>query len=146
MTGVNPMSQRLPGGALYVLPLGYTRPPLTLNDRHGWRREAAIKAAIRRNVATRLRALAGPPGAAVGRHLDVELHYAPADRRARDADNLMGTLKPCIDALHAAGKPGVARYPLVIDDTPDRVTWHPPIIEPVDKYGARMWLRLQVTW
>lgn len=136
--------QRTVGGhPVYVLPLGYDRPPLSLNDRGRSRGAARAKAAkvraLRADVALRLRALLGRPSAIVP-HIHVQLHYVPRDRRIRDADNLVATLKPCIDALHLDGKAGSPRTPLVINDDPAHVSWSPPRIHLPDDHGPRLWL------
>lgn len=130
------------GLPIYIVPLGYTKPPLSLNDRHGYRTKAKITREVRVRVAQKLRALIGRPSAIVP-HIHVVLHYVPKDRRTRDTDNLVATLKPCIDALTASGKPGLAQTPLVEDDDPDHVTWSPPKIHAPDDAGPRMWLEIR---
>ena len=64
---------------------------------------------------------------------EVLMHYRPADRRRRDADGLVATLKPVCDGLVDAG--------LVVDDTPDLMTKHMPVIEPAAR-PFRVWLTI----
>ena len=89
--------------------LPYTKPPLNLNDRMHWRRKAQIVKAVRSYVGGM--AIYMKPYQTVR----VELHYVPRDKRRRDADNLVATLKPCLDGLVDAG--------VIADDSPEYVTW-----------------------
>lgn len=110
----------------WVLRLPYTRPPLTGNDRMHWRKKAAITADIRRTVRDRvaLSQFTDDPWPVEADHVVVELHYWPRDRRRRDADNLVPTLKVCADALVDA---------LVVDDdTPAEMTKRMPVIHDPD--------------
>jgi hypothetical protein len=51
----------------------------------------------------------------------VGIEYVTGDNRRRDSDNLVsGVLKHVLDGLVDAG--------LVPDDTPDYVSWRPPVI------------------
>lgn len=128
----------------YVLPLtGLTRPPLSLNDRG--RTKGAMMAKARKT--RHLRDLVVVAGRAAGvepwPYLHVVLHYVPRDRRARDRDNLVATLKPCIDALTAAGQDrGRACLGMVPDDTGDHVGWSAPVIHEPDG-EPRLWLTVQ---
>lgn len=88
----------------------YTTPPLSLNDRKHWRVKAKITAEVRGYV--REAAYYRVPACSA---IAVELHYVPRDARRRDRDNLVATLKPCMDALVDAG--------VVPDDTPEFVEW-----------------------
>lgn len=140
--GVNAEEYRsITGAPVWIIPLGFTAPPLSLNDRGrskgAVRRKAALVRQLRTNVFLRGRQLKMTPV----QHLHVALHYVPRDRRARDADNLVATLKPAIDALTAKGQDrGWPALGLVPDDTPDHVTWTPPRIHPPDEHGPRLWL------
>lgn len=128
------------GMPCYVIPLGFTAPPLTLNDRHHFRKRARLVKAIRVAVWTRGRQLQVKPA----QHVHVTLHYVPRDHRSRDADNLVGTLKPAIDALTAAGADrGRVCLSVVPDDTPEYVSWSTPVIHEPDEHGPRMWLEVQ---
>ena len=88
----------------------YTKPPLSLNDRMHWRKKASITKTVRFNVGA-VAAYAVPAVSAA----IVELHYVPRDARRRDRDNLVATLKPCMDGLVDAG--------VIPDDTPEYLTW-----------------------
>lgn len=100
----------------YLLPLPYDRPPLTANQRHHWRRRARLTAGVRRTTATLTRSV-GVPG--LGR-CSVRLVWTVTDRRRRDVDNLVPTLKACADGLIDAG--------VVDDDVPALMTKHMPEI------------------
>lgn len=113
------------------LGLPWDRPPLSMNDRMtGPQRDAAI-AKVRRDAGWIARA------ARLGhhQHVTVALHYQPARRGRRDADNLVATLKPVADALVDAR--------LVDDDDPAHMTkLMPPVIDapaPGQRRG-RLWL------
>lgn len=143
--GLEPRVTRSSSGRTvsYELPLPYQRPPLSLNDGLGGKRGRHAKAAkvraLRDAVTVRGRQLDMRPAP----HLHVVLHYVPRDRRARDADNLVATLKPCIDALTAAGATrGWACLSLVPDDTPEHLSWAPPTIHAPDEHGPRLWLQV----
>lgn len=145
VNGLEPGTVRsVTGLPVYYLPLGYLRPPLSLNDRGSWRAKARKVKELRVRTAWRARALIGPAGVTAA-HIHVQLTYVPPDRRDRDPDNLVATLKPCIDALTGAG---VARgwpcYPMVADDTPAHVTWAAPKILEPDVHGGRLWLTISV--
>lgn len=88
----------------------YTKPPLSLNDRMHWRKKAGITKIIRAGVADDAGRTVPACSAAT-----VELHYVPRDKRRRDRDNLVATLKPCMDGLVDAG--------VIPDDTPEYLTW-----------------------
>jgi len=88
----------------------YTKPPLSLNDRMHWRKKAGITKIIRRDICNAAANHIALLGWAV-----VELHYVPRDKRRRDRDNLVATLKPCMDGLVDAG--------VIPDDTPEYLTW-----------------------
>lgn len=112
----------------HVIALPFTTPPLSLNDRGHWATKARMVRDVRDTVHTLAQVTKIP---AYGRIL-VELHYVPRDNRRRDADNLVATLKPCIDGLVDAG--------VVLDDSPQYVTWMPPIIDPADSNNPHLYL------
>lgn len=132
------------GLPVWIVPLvGHARPPLSLNDR-GLSKGAALKKAriirgLRGLVATQLLAA----GATRVPHVHVVLHYVPRDRRPRDRDNLVATLKPCLDALHRAGRPGSPTAGIVADDTPEFVSWTAPVIHPAEPDAPRLWLEVR---
>jgi len=113
-----------------ILPL--TR-PLSLNDRTHYMVKAKQVSSLRRAVHVLARAQNIP-------HLEkahVTLHYQPRDKRRRDSDSLVATLKPAIDGIVDAG--------VIPDDTPEYVSWEPPIIHPPApkaRQGA-LWLTVQ---
>ena len=143
--GLEPMVLRVPGRLpRYILPLPYDRPPLSLNDRG--RSKAAVRGKARK--VRELRAAVYVVGKALKAepwpHLRVVLHYVPADARVRDRDNLVATLKPCIDALTAKGADrGWPCLGMVPDDDPEHISWAPPVIHEPDEHGARVWLTVQ---
>lgn len=106
------------------------KPPLSANQRLHWRKKADITASIRREVAWWAKAARiGPQD-----HIVVQLHYAPQDKRRRDAANLTATQKPSVDGLVDAG--------VVPDDTARWVTELMPVIHEPNGGAKRMWLRV----
>lgn len=73
--------------------------PLSMNDREHWRTKARKVKQLRSDIKTLARAAGIPPLVRIA----VELHYAPRDRRRRDAINLSATLKVCEDGIVDAG-------------------------------------------
>ncbi len=107
---------------LYELRLPWTKPPLSANDRHHWRRKAAIVATVRGTTAGLVMAADWPVEAD---HITVGLHYWPRDNRRRDADNLVVPLfKALVDGLVDAR--------VVVDDDDSHVTRLMPVIHPAD--------------
>lgn len=108
----------------WVIKLPWTRPPLSLNDRYP---SPVVKAkkneAVREEARWVIRAARMP---ALTR-CRVELVYQPTDRRPRDTDNLVATLKPVCDALVLEG--------VVRDDTPDLMDKRMPRIGEVHRPG-----------
>ncbi|MGV0870044.1 hypothetical protein [Corynebacterium kalidii] len=128
------------GVSTYIMPLSFTRPPLTMNQRLHWRKRAAITRSIRDEVLTRARGMRLPQGLS---RITVTLHYQAPDRRRRDADNLVPTLKACCDAL-AAGTTSHPGYGIVADDTPDQMAKLMPTIHPAsDGTPAKCWLTIE---
>ena len=83
----------------------WAAPPLTANQRYHWRKKAAITADIRQwaRLLFRTTYLQAP--------ITVQLDWHVPDRRRRDVDNAVPTLKAICDGLVDAE--------LVRDDTPD---------------------------
>lgn len=106
-------------------------PPLTANDRLHWRKKAELTALVRDSVAWRAR----NEGIGVREHVVVQLHYAPQDRRRRDASNLMPTQKAAVDGLVLAG--------VVPDDTAHWVTELMPVVHQPNGGARRMWLSVR---
>ncbi len=113
-----------------VIPLAWTKPPLTGNDRGHTRYSPFTRIKGEAQVAIRAANVDPVPGAVV------TLHWLIPTKGRRDSDNLNPTLKACLDALVAEG---------VLPD--DSWVWvprsgneiHGPNGEP-----ARMWLELDV--
>jgi len=110
----------------YEIRLSWAAPPLTANQRNHWRKQAAIVKSTREAVAWAVcrRQFTSEPLPVLADHVVVELHYWPRDRRRRDADNLVPTLKAACDGLVDAK--------VVRDDTPDLMTKHMPQIHEPD--------------
>lgn len=101
----------------WLIPLSYTRPPLTLNQRMHWSHRARVSRQIHDEVRIHVARLNVPP-------LDcptVTLHYTPRDKRRRDADNVVPTSKACVDGLRLCG--------VLAEDTPDQVDHRMPVID-----------------
>lgn len=103
-----------------VLP--WTVPPVKPNGGHGNIYAHAAKVKSTRQTMGLLAKKAGIPW--LGR-CEVALTWYVSDKRKRDADNLVWTLKPLADAL-AGNKPH--DHKIVDDDTPDLMTKHMPEI------------------
>lgn len=119
--------------------LPYEKPPLSLNDRHHWAKHASLVAALKARTRNAVRAADVP-------HLDhvhVELHYRGKTNAVKDVDNIVATLKPCIDALHHPDE--ASRWePIVDGDDPRYVTWRPPILHRAEKgRPGALWLILR---
>lgn len=113
------------------VPLWKGKPPLTLNQRLHWREKAKRTQVTRDAVTWLVKALRLPSQ----EHISVQLHYATGDMRRRDQDNLVPTLKVCLDGCVRAG--------LVADDTPELVTWWAPEI--VNGPGKRrLWITIHI--
>jgi crossover junction endodeoxyribonuclease RusA len=112
------------------LPLPFTKPPLSLNDRGHWAAKARTTKAVRNAVAVVARSKKMP----ACERIAVELHYQQKVARPIDGDNLMATVKPCVDGLRDAG--------VVPDDDHTRVVHHNPVVhapEPGQRHGL-VWL------
>ena len=115
----------------WTIQLPYSTPPLTLNGRQHWATKATAIREVRGTVATLARVLRIP----ACQRIHVELHYVPRDSRRRDQDNIVATLKPCIDGLVDAG--------VIPDDSPQYVTWVPPVIDPADHNNPHLYLHIE---
>lgn len=115
-----------------TITLSFKRPPLTANDRHGWQQKAGITKQVRQEAFWRARAARLPKNLA---HAEVGLTWVPCDRRRRDVDNIVPTLKALCD--------GLVDFGLVPDDTPEYMTKHMPTITAPDG-NPRM--ALTITW
>jgi crossover junction endodeoxyribonuclease RusA len=117
----------------WTLALPYARPPLTANQRLHWLSQSTVRTKLISDVQWLARQQHIPAMA----RCSVSLHWAPIDRRRRDADNLVPTLKVACDAL--------VRIGVVADDTPGLMHKYMPVIEPPEK-PARLWLYITTDW
>lgn len=116
---------------VFVLNFDWTRPPLTANQRLHWRTKATLTRDIRLTAALLARRIPD-----LGR-CEVQLIWYVTDRRIRDVDNLLPTLKACCDGLVDAG---VAR-----DDRPEYMVKRMPEIVLLPKTGrAHMTLTITI--
>jgi crossover junction endodeoxyribonuclease RusA len=113
----------------WVIRLPWTAPPLSLNDRSRSHWPSTRK---RRQVRGIARVLAHQAGVPALEACVVQLHYVPRDRRRRDTDNLVATLKPLADGLVDAG--------VVTDDTPQLMSKPEPRIEAPDSRDPHLYL------
>jgi len=116
----------------YTIHLPHTRPPLTSNQRFHWRKKASITADLRLQV-HRLLMLANVPPM---RKAQIELVWVVKDRRRRDVDNVVPTLKVCADAAVDAG--------VIQDDTPEFCVKVMPTIKH-DPWADTAHLELRIT-
>lgn len=115
-------------GAYMVQAFPWPRPPLSMNHRLHRMQEAKVTAMVRSEAA---RAFAlFPPVARV----EVTMTWTVKDRRRRDDENPVATLKALCDGLVDAG--------VVPDDTNEFMVKHMPVIEYVK--GAEPAIRLEV--
>lgn len=98
--------------------------PLSLNDRSHWSAKAAQVAELRADAGWCAKAAK----IAKCQKIKVTLIYEPRDKRRRDKDNLVATLKPVVDAL--------VDISVIPDDTPEHVEYDMPLIDvPNGKLG-----------
>lgn len=91
--------------------------PMSLNDRSHWSQKAEDVAQLRADAGWCVRE------AKVARcqKVRVTMIYEPRDKRRRDKDNLVATLKPIVDALVDTS--------VIPDDTPEHVEYEMPLID-----------------
>lgn len=124
---------------IYPITLPYPKPPLSLNDRGQTPGARAARSAVAATIKHDVKALAKSAGIGPQEHIHVRLHYRPPNRIRRDADNLVATLKPCLDGLVAAE--------IIPDDTPQHLDWSAPRIhEPVTSREPLLWLTVTTGW
>lgn len=104
-----------------VLP--FVKPPLNSNriSRMHWSEKGRLTQQVRRATAALVRNAGIPPMA----RCEVGLVWVVTDKRRRDADNSVPTLKACCDGIVDAG--------VVRDDTPDLMGKTMPIIRMGEK-------------
>lgn len=113
----------------WTVPLhGYTRPPLSLNDRMHHMKRHRITQGFKNDVINLLRVAKVPKGLD---RVTVVLHYAPRTKGRRDHDNLIATVKPICDAMVAAK--------VITDDDSVHVTLSPPVVHPATGEPGRVW-------
>lgn len=117
---------------VWVLPLPWTKAPLSLNQRLNH----YARYRLEQNVKHTAKALAQSKRIPRLDRCRVELVYVPRDRRRRDEDNLVASLKPLCDGLVLAG--------VVPDDTPWFMEKPSPRIAAADAAERVRW-RLVVT-
>jgi crossover junction endodeoxyribonuclease RusA len=115
---------------VYKVAFQYPSPPLTSNQRLHWRQKATLTAAIR--TTTRFYARDIPP---LGK-CSVGLTWYVTDKRRRDADNVVPTLKAMCDGLVDAL--------VVVDDTPDLMTKFMPEIVRMPKEDGPAFMELRI--
>lgn len=115
----------------WTIRLPYATPPLTLNGREHWATKSRMVRDLRAYVNLQARRQGIPK---LGR-VHVQLVYVPRDGRRRDSDNLVATLKPCLDGLVDAG--------IVEDDSPEYVSWDRPHIAYRDPTDPHLYITIQ---
>lgn len=115
----------------WELLLPYPSPPLSLNKRMHWRVENSWKKQLHNDVLVLCLLNHLPKDQARAR---VTLVWHPHDKRRRDTDNPVPTLKALID--------GLVKYRLVTDDSSEFVTSSVEILAPMRP--ARLLLRVEV--
>jgi crossover junction endodeoxyribonuclease RusA len=123
--------------AAYELDLPWTAPPLSLNHKHRWYTHAKKV----REVRDAAHVLAKQARIGPCPRVRVALHYRPRDRRTRDEENSIPTLKALCDGLVDAG--------IVPDDAPTFMVKDMPVLhEPASASGLkpRLWLVVEPLW
>lgn len=115
--------------AEWRIALPFVKPPLTLNQRMHWSEKARVTAQVRRATAALVRNEGIPPLA----QCEVGLVWQVTDKRRRDSDNAVTTLKACCDGIVDAG--------VVPDDTPDLMGKTMPTIVQAEKAGLILTIR-----
>jgi hypothetical protein len=115
-------------GHYMAVSFDWPRPPLSMNQRLHRMQEAKLTAMVRAAARERFRTF--PPVERV----EVLMTWTVKDRRRRDAENPVATLKALCDGLVDAG--------IVPDDTPQYMTKHMPVI--TYEKGAVPDIRLEV--
>lgn len=116
---------------MWRVDLPWVTPPLSLNDREHWGRKAAKVSHVRETTGWLVKAARIPAQP----RIHVVLHYLPGTAVRRDRDNLVATLKPCIDGIVDAG--------VVPDDDPAHVESVMPIVHPPERGHAALWLQIE---
>jgi hypothetical protein len=122
----------------WVIELPWATPPVKPNGGHGNVYAHAGKVRTTRQAMGLLARSAGLP---VMARCEVLLTWHVGDRIARDADNLVWTLKPICDALSSGKKP--TDHPIVRDDTPEFMVKPMPVVEFVKGQRKRLSVRVR---
>lgn len=101
----------------WVLTAPWSKPPLSMNDRHHFRVKAELVAQIRTDARVVTKAAKIPPL----QHATVAMVWTVPDLTRRDEENPLATGKPWFDGMVDAG--------VVPDDTPQWMTKLMPRIE-----------------
>lgn len=126
-----------------TIPLSFKTPPLNLNQRNHWARDAKIRKQLREEVFLRCLSMKIRRPA---KFVKVEFHYRPRLDLRRDTDNIQPTVKSLCDGLGPRTK-GSAGYALVPDDTPEFMARPEPVIHKSDRdAGAACWLVLHIEY
>lgn len=122
----------------WVIELPWSTPPVKPNGGYGNRYSHSAKVREARQTMGLLGRSAGLP--VMGR-CEVLLTWHVGDLIARDADNLVWTLKPLCDALSSGKKP--TDHPIVKDDTPEFMVKPMPVVEYVKGQRKRLSVRVR---
>lgn len=114
---------------IHIIEFEYERPPLTSNQRIHWRTRAALTKDVRSLTASKANGIPAMTACSVS------LSWIVNDKRRRDADNLVPTLKAMCDGLVDAG--------IVPDDTPELMHKVMPVIVYDPNAVAFMELRIE---
>lgn len=117
----------------FIMPLSFTKPPLTANQRFGhWAEKAKLVKQLRQESMVRARSMRLP----TSKFATVTLHYQPRDRRRRDRHNLYPSVKALVDGLVDAK--------VVPDDDAEHLSAPEPVIHPAVKgEPGRCWLAIK---
>lgn len=134
--GAVPAAALLPGAMPTLVRTGEWRlelpftTQLSLNDRVHW----AVKMKLVKEWRDATHVLARAAKIPACRRIQVEFHYVPRTNQRRDPDNLVASLKPCVDGLVDAG--------IVPDDTEEFVERVWPICHPATGLPGKFYLRI----
>ena len=113
--------------AIHTFP--WPSPPLTMNQRLHWAAKAKLTAMVREAAALKLRGF--PPV----HRVEVTLTWVVRTKHRRDAENPIPTLKALCDGIVDAG--------VVLDDVPELMTKHMPVIRYDPTVEAHMILEVE---
>jgi hypothetical protein len=108
----------------WTLALPWREPPLHLNQRLAWQVERPIVATVRDTTRLLVKRARIPRLI----HAEVRLVWTVPDRRVRDVENPVPTLKACCDGMTDTSHGGIRLLGIVPDDSPEWMTKHMPEI------------------